>query len=119
MKNLLKLTFIAASFSLCTGAMAQEVKKDAPNSSTQTEAPKPAEAKPAPSPATPKQEPVKPGGTATSKSDAKSDTTKSGGTRMAITEQGMPRKNKNKGKTATTTTTTTTPDASKSDQPKK
>ena len=61
-------------------------------------------------------EPVKPGGTTTSKSDNKSDTTKTGGTRMAITEQGMPKKNKNKSKTATTTTT---PDASKSDQPKK
>lgn len=112
MKNLLKFTFISAGIALSTSAIAQDIKKDASTTATQLETPKPAETKKdAPS----KQEPVKPGGTTTgSKSDAKSDTTKTGGTRMAITEQGMPKKNKNR-KTASTTA----PDATKSDPPKK
>lgn len=95
MKNVLKLSLLTVGIALSSSVLAQEeIKKDAAATATQLEAP---------SKTTPasdsKQDPAK-GTTSTgtaAKKDAKSDTTKTeGGTRMAISEQGMPKKKKNK-----------------------
>lgn len=109
MKNILKLSLLTVGIALSSSVMAQEViKKEA----SSTETPKAIESK------TDKQDPAKAkpaAGSSTSspsKTDSKSDTTP-GGTRMAITEQGMPKKNKNKNNK-----TSTAPPATK-DAPKK
>ena len=98
MKNVLKLSFLTVGIAFCSSVMAQEdIKKEAATAAEKLEAPK-------------SQDPVKSapatsGGA--SKTDSKTDT--SSGTRMAITEQGMPRKNKNKAKKAGAAATTTPP----------
>lgn len=111
MKNILKFSLLTATITLSSSLMAQEeIKKDAISTADKLEAPKTADTKtdkqePA---KTTKQEPVKsapaPGGAA-SKTDSKSDT--ASGTRMAITEQGIPKKNKKKA--AATTAPPATP----------
>ncbi|MGZ4060144.1 MAG: hypothetical protein ACXVPU_14010, partial [Bacteroidia bacterium] len=72
MKNFLKLTLLSASFAISTSIIAQEAakKQDDKKSTTQT-------------------------GTKTTKEASKTDTSKSkpAGTRMAITEQGTPKRN--------------------------
>ena len=107
MKNIVKLSLLTVGIALSSSLMAQEeIKKDATSTADKLEAPKPADTKtdkqePA---KTTKQEPVKsapaPSGGA-SKTESKSDS--SSGTRMAITEQGMPKKNKRKAAANTTT----------------
>ena len=88
MKKLLKLTLLASGICLSTSLLAQEeIKKEAEKVSEKQETPKASE----------KQEPVKSSPKAessSSKKDAKKDS--SGSTRMAITEQGIPKSNKNK-----------------------
>ncbi len=113
MKNIVKLSLLTATITLSSSLMAQEeIKKDAISTADKLEAPKPADTKidkqePV---KTTKQEPVKsapaPGGAA-SKTDSKADT--ASGTRMAITEQGMPKKNKKKAAAATTAPPATPP----------
>lgn len=113
MKNLIKLSLFTVGITMSSSLMAQEeIKKDAVNTADKLEAPKTADTKtdkqePA---KTTKQEPVKsapaPGGAA-SKTESKSDT--SSGTRMAITEQGMPKKNKRKAAASTTAPPATPP----------
>lgn len=115
MKNLVKLSLLTVGIALSSSLMAQEeIKKDAISTADKLEAPKPADTKTdkqEPAKAT-KQEPVKsapapaPSGGA-SKTESKSDT--SSGTRMAITEQGMPKKNKRKAAANTTTPPPTPP----------
>lgn len=120
MKNILKLSLLTFGIAVSSSLMAQEeIKKDAISTADKLEAPKPADTKtdkqePAKTDKqepvkTTKQEPVKsapaPGGA--SKSDSKSDT--SSGTRMAITEQGMPKKNKRKAAASTTAPPATPP----------
>lgn len=105
MKNILKFGLLSAGIALSSSVLAQEqIKTDAKTTATQLETPK-TEAKKTDGTAT-KQDPVKtsPGSTTStsSKTDAKIDTTQTGGgTRMAISEQGTPKKNKNKGKIKT------------------
>ncbi|MBL0329706.1 MAG: hypothetical protein IPP64_09885 [Bacteroidetes bacterium] len=101
MKTLLKISLLATGITFGTSLFAQEdIKKEAATTADKLESPKPAETK------TGKQEPVKsdkqepvkatPAPAGTSKSESKADSSKGGGTRMAITEQGMPKKNKKK-----------------------
>ena len=113
MKNLVKLSLLTVGIAISTSLTAQEeIKKDAISTADKLEAPKPADTKtdkqePA---KTTKQEPVKsapaPSGGA-SKTESKTDS--STGTRMAITEQGMPKKNKRKAAASTTTPPATPP----------
>ncbi len=115
MKNILKLSLLTAGIALSSTLLAQDgIKKDATTTADKLEAPKAAET--TTNAKVTKQDPVKTApksSTSTSsKTDAKSDTT-NGGTRMAISEQGMPKKNKNKSRT-----TTTAPPA-KTEAPKK
>lgn len=110
MKNILKLSLLTVGIALSSTLLAQEgIKKEAATTADKLEAPKATETKT--DAKTDKQDPAKttPGSSTSTptpaKTDAKADTTKTdGGTRMAISEQGTPKKNKNKGKTATTTT---------------
>lgn len=113
MKNIVKLSLLTVGIAFSSSLIAQEeIKKDAISTADKLEAPKPADTK------TGKQEPVKadkqepvksapkPSGGA-SKTESKSDT--SSGTRMAITEQGMPKKNKRKAASSTTAPPATPP----------
>ena len=95
MKKLLKLTLLAAGICLSTSLLAQEeIKKEAKKVSQKQEAPNASE----------KQEPVKINpkvDSSSSKKDVKKDS--SGSTKMAITEQGIPKNNKNKNKKSSMT----------------
>lgn len=111
MKNILKLSFLTFGIALSSSLIAQEqIKTDAAAIADKLETPKPVDstaAKQEPA-KTNKQEPVKTApATGASKSEAKSDT--SGGTRMAISEQGVPKKNKRKSASSTTAPTATPP----------
>jgi len=101
MKKLLKISLLSVGITCGTSLFAQEdIKKEATSTADKLEAPKPADTK------SDKQEPVKtdkqepsktsPAPKEAAKSESKSDSSKEGGTRMAITEQGMPKKNKKK-----------------------
>jgi hypothetical protein len=124
MKNILKISLLSFGvLFIGSVAKAQDIKKDAATTSGQLEAPS-SDSRTAPQSGTTtakdtksdKQEPVK---TAPKDSKtAKSDTTQPGGTRMAITEQGMPKK-KNKAKSAAATTTTTNAPPAEKATPKK
>ena len=96
MKNLFKLTLLSAGFLINTGAMAQESAKKT-TSSTSTTKTSPQDGKTAT-----KSGKTTPQDGTTKKDGSKSDTAKTGGTRMAITEQGVPKRNKNKATTGTT-----------------
>jgi hypothetical protein len=120
MKNILKISLVAFGTLLIGSTVkGQDLKKDAATTSGQLEAPA-AESRTGAQPAATtsgkdtkagKQEPVKSTkqDPKTAKKDTADTTQTGGGTRMAITEQGMPKKNKNKAKSASTTTTTTPP----------
>lgn len=121
MKNILRLSLLSAGFVIISSAAtAQDIKKDAANTADQLEAPKPADSKTGPvtDSKTDKQEPVKTtpasgaAGTSSSKTE-KADSAQTGGTRMAISEQGIPKKNK-KGKSSKTA-----PAATAAEPPKK
>ncbi len=113
MKNILKLTFLTVGIALSSSLMAQEqIKKDAAATADKLEAPKAVDEKQDPAKAT-KQEPVKTApapAEGASKSEAKTDSS-GGGTRMAISEQGVPKRNKRKSANSTT--------APPAEQPKK
>jgi hypothetical protein len=90
MKNLLKLTLIAAGVTICSGAFAQEVSRTAPTATTAPTAPTAV-----------KQDSIKKDGKAAPMAPAtKTDvaapkggaTTPPTGTKMAINEQGVPSK---------------------------
>ena len=99
MKNVLKLTLLSASFAISTSIIAQEAakKQDDKKSTTQTTT------------KTTTKTTAKTSSKETKKDD--SDSSKSGGTRMAITEQGTPKKKNAKASNA--------PADTKSDTPKK
>ena len=105
MKTLVKLSLLTFGIALSSSLMAQEeIRKDAISTADKLEAPKPADTK------TDKQEPAKSApipSEGASKTESKSDS--SSGTRMAITEQGMPKKNKRKAAANTTTPPATPP----------
>jgi hypothetical protein len=105
MKNVVKLSFLTAGIVLSSSLFAQgDIKKEAVNTSEKLEAPKATETKS--DAKIEKQEPVKKTtANEASKSTSKADTTSTGGTRMAITVQGTPKKNKNKNAKSSTTTT--------------
>lgn len=107
MKNILKLTFLTAGIALSSSLMAQEqIKTDAATTADKLETPKDTKQEPV---KTTKQEPAKatPAPAGASKSESKTDS--SSGTRMAISEQGVPKKNKRKAASATTTPPATPP----------
>ena len=110
MKNILKLTFLTAGLALSSALMAQEsIKTDAASTADKLETPKTTtDTKQEPAKAT-KQEPVKatPAPADASKSESKSDS--SSGTRMAISEQGVPKKNKRKSSNSGTAPAATPP----------
>ena len=115
MKKLLKISLLTVGIALSSSLMAQEaIKKDAATAADKLETPKSADTK------ADKQEPVKtapaPAGGA-SKTESKSDT--SSGTRMAITEQGVPKRSKNKGKKVGSGASTTPTPATKAEEPPK
>ena len=92
---------------MASSAKAQDIKHEAATTAGQLEAPKPADSQSTPagttdSKADNKQEPVKTPPSGNSKTDKKDST--DGNTRMAITEQGMPKKNKKQKKAAAGTT---------------
>lgn len=118
MKNILKLSFLTVGIAISTSIIAQnDIKTETTNTAEKLEAPKASESKTDANAV--KQDPVKnpntPGNSSTSsktesKTDSKStetkaETSKEGGTRMAITEQGVPKKNKNKKSAAATKAT--------------
>lgn len=112
MKKLLQLSFLTLGIAFSTSMMGQEqIKKDAATTADKLETPKPADTK------ADKQEPAKsapaPGA---SKSESKTDS--SSGTRMAITEQGVPKRSKNKGKKVESGTNPT-PTPTKAEEPPK
>ena len=109
MKNILKLSFLTAGIALSSSLSAQEqIKTEAQTTATQLETPK------SDASAT-KQDPAKKTTeSSATKTDAKNEKTADtsetgGGTRMAISEQGTPKKNKNKGKTKTSSPPTEAP----------
>lgn len=115
MKNVLKLSLLTAGIALSSSVIAQEaIKSDAKTTATQLETPKTAESRTGGTTST-KQDPVKTSGSgsstsSSSKTDSPADTTATGGgTRMAISEQGTPKKNKNKGKSKTSAPPTEAP----------
>lgn len=113
MKNALKLSFLTAGIALSSSLLAQEqIKTDAKTTSTQLETPK-TEAKTDAS-ATKQDPEKKKTESTTTKTDAKAEKTAdtsetNGGTRMAISEQGTPKKNKNKAKSKTAAPPTEAP----------